>query len=32
MTESYVGGEDEVFSLLKVGNENRSIGATDMNA
>jgi kinesin family protein 5 len=31
MTESYVGGEDEVFSLLKVGNENRSIGATDMN-
>ena len=32
MTESYVGGEDEVFSLLKVGNENRSIGATNMNA
>lgn len=32
MTESYVGGEDEVFSLLKVGNENRSIGCTDMNA
>jgi hypothetical protein len=32
MTESYVGCEDEVFSLLKVGNENRSIGATDMNA
>lgn len=31
MTESYVGGEDEVFSLLKVGNENRSIGSTDMN-
>lgn len=31
MTESYVGGEDEVFSLLKIGNENRSIGSTDMN-
>ena len=31
MTESYVGGEDEVFSLLKIGNENRSIGCTDMN-
>ena len=31
MTESYVGSEDEVFSLLKIGNENRSIGATDMN-
>ena len=32
MTESYVGGEDEVFSLLKIGNENRSIGFTEMNA
>jgi len=32
MTESYVGGEDEVFSLLKVGNDNRAIGATNMNA
>lgn len=32
MTESYVGGEDEVFSLLKIGNENRSIGVTDMNS
>jgi hypothetical protein len=32
MTESYVGGEDEVFSLLKIGNENRAIGFTDMNA
>lgn len=31
MTESYVGSEDEVFQLLKIGNENRSIGATDMN-
>jgi len=32
MTESYVGGEDEVFSLLKIGNENRAIGVTDMNS
>ena len=32
MTESYVGSEDEVFSLLKIGNENRAIGATDMNS
>jgi kinesin family protein 5 len=32
MTESYVGSEDEVFSLLKIGNDNRSIGATEMNA
>lgn len=32
MTESYVGSEDEVFALLKIGNENRSIGVTDMNS
>lgn len=32
MTESYVGSEDEVFSLLKIGNDNRAIGVTDMNA
>ena len=32
MTESYVGSEDEVFSILKIGNENRAIGVTDMNA
>jgi len=32
MTESYVGSEDEVFSLLKIGNENRAIGVTDMNS
>ena len=31
MTESYVGDEDEVYAILKVGNENRSIGATNMN-
>jgi len=32
MTESYVGSEDEVFALLKIGNENRAIGVTDMNS
>lgn len=32
MTESYVGSENEVFSLLKIGNENRAIGVTDMNS
>jgi len=32
MTESYVGTEDEVFALLKIGNENRAIGVTDMNS
>ena len=32
MTESYVGSEDDVFSLLKIGNENRAIGVTDMNS
>lgn len=31
MTESYVGSEDEVYQILKVGNDNRSIGATNMN-
>lgn len=32
MTESYVGSEDDVFSLLKIGNDNRAIGVTDMNS
>lgn len=32
MTESYVGTEDEVYAILKIGNENRSIGVTQMNA
>ena len=31
MTESYVGTEDEVYAILKIGNENRSIGVTNMN-
>ena len=31
VTESYVGSEDEVYQILKVGNENRSVGATQMN-
>ena len=32
MTEEYVTDEDEVINLLNNGNENRSIGVTDMNA
>lgn len=31
MTESYVGTEDEVYGILKIGNDNRSIGVTNMN-
>lgn len=31
MTESYVGTEDEVYAILKIGNENRAIGVTNMN-
>ena len=32
MTESYVGTEEEVYGILKIGNDNRSIGVTNMNA
>ena len=31
-TETYVGEELEVYDIMKLGNENRAIGATDMNA
>jgi kinesin family protein 5 len=31
MTESYVGSEEEVYQILKAGNENRAIAATAMN-
>lgn len=31
MTESYVASEDEVYGILKIGNDNRSIGVTKMN-
>ncbi|CDW78179.1 kinesin heavy chain [Stylonychia lemnae] len=31
VTETYVGDEDEVYDIMKVGNENRAIGVTDMN-
>ena len=31
MTESYVGSEEEVYQFLRIGNENRSIGVTNMN-
>jgi kinesin family protein 5 len=32
VTEEYVTDENEVLKLLTDGNENRSIGVTDMNA
>jgi len=32
VTERSVIGEDEVYECMKTGNENRSIGYTDMNA
>ena len=31
MTEKYVGIEEDVYSILKIGNENRAIGFTNMN-
>jgi len=31
VTETYVGDEDEVYDIMKLGNENRAIGVTDMN-
>ena len=29
--ENYVGSEDEVYQFLRIGNQNRSIGVTNMN-
>ena len=31
VTETYVGEEQEVYEIMKVGNDNRAIGVTDMN-
>jgi kinesin family protein 5 len=31
VTETYVGDEDEVYEIMKMGNDNRAIGVTDMN-
>ena len=31
-TETYVSDETEVYDIMKCGNDNRSIGFTDMNA
>lgn len=31
VTESYVAGEEDVYSLMKAGNSNRAISATNMN-
>ena len=32
VTEEYVGDEDEVYTLMATGNDNRAIGVTDMNS
>jgi kinesin family protein 5 len=32
VTETYVSDEQEVYDIMKCGNDNRSIGFTDMNA
>ena len=32
VTEFSVSEEGEVYQLMKIGNENRAIGCTDMNA
>jgi kinesin family protein 5 len=31
VTETYVGDEAEVYEIMKMGNDNRAIGVTDMN-
>jgi len=31
VTETYVGDEVEVFEIMRMGNDNRAIGVTDMN-
>ena len=31
VTETYVGDEFEVYEIMKVGNDNRAIGVTNMN-
>lgn len=31
VSESYVAGEEEVYEMMKVGNKNRAISATNMN-
>jgi kinesin family protein 5 len=32
VTETYVGDETEVYAVMRLGNSNRSIAATNMNA
>ena len=31
VTETYVAEEDEVYDIMKMGNKNRAISATNMN-
>lgn len=32
VTENYVSEEEEIYELMKIGNQNRAISATNMNA
>jgi kinesin family protein 5 len=32
LTEQYIGSEYEVYDVMKIGNKNRAIAATEMNA
>lgn len=32
VSEIYIEGEDQIYELMKVGNGNRSIASTNMNA
>lgn len=32
VTETYVTEAKEIFDLMRIGNDNRSVGCTDMNA
>ena len=32
VTETYVGEDIEVYDIMKIGNDNRAIGVTDMNS
>jgi kinesin family protein 5 len=31
LTEACIGDEQEVYDIMKIGNDNRAIGVTDMN-
>ena len=31
ITERYIGSEEEVYDIMKIGNENRAVASTKMN-